>query len=147
MKNDDFMKKLFTIVLPIALQQFMLSLVSASDSLMLGKLSQSALSAVSLASQISFVENLFLATMTIGLSTLAAQYWGKKDMVSVECIFAYVMKITVGISMIFFLLSLCVPELLMKIFTMDLELIESGAIYLRTVSPAYLLSGISQIYL
>lgn len=55
----------------------MLALVSASDALMLGMISQNALSAVSLASQITFVENLFLAAMTIGLSMLAAQYWAK----------------------------------------------------------------------
>ena len=77
-QSDDFTKKLLTLVLPIAFQQFMLALVSASDALMLGVLSQDFLSAVSLASQITFVENLFLATMTIGLSMFAAQYWGKK---------------------------------------------------------------------
>lgn len=81
MKNKDssnFIKKLMTLVFPIVFQQFMLALVSASDALMLGALSQDSLSAVSLASQITFVENLFLAAMTIGLSMLAAQYWGKK---------------------------------------------------------------------
>ena len=57
----------------------MLALVSASDALMLGMLTQDALSAVSLAGQITFVENLFFAAMAIGLSMLAAQYWGKGD--------------------------------------------------------------------
>ena len=55
----------------------MLALVSASDALMLGMLTQDSLSAVSLASQVTFVENLFLMAMTIGLSMFAAQYWGK----------------------------------------------------------------------
>ena len=80
----------------------MLALVSASDALMLGMLSQDELSAVSLAGQITFVENLFLAAMTIGLSMLASQYWGKKDLVSVEKIFGYIMKVTAGISFLFF---------------------------------------------
>ena len=77
-RSNDFAGKLLTLVLPIAFQQFMLALVSASDALMLGMLSQDALSAVSLASQVTFVENLFFAAMTIGLSMFAAQYWGKK---------------------------------------------------------------------
>lgn len=76
-KKNDFIKKLMTLVFPIAFQQFMLALVSASDALMLGELTQDALSAVSLASQIAFVQNLFLAAMTIGLSMFAAQYWEK----------------------------------------------------------------------
>lgn len=125
----------------------MLALVSASDALMLGMLSQDELSAVSLAGQITFVENLFLAAMTIGLSMLASQYWGKKDLVSVEKIFGYIMKVTAGISFLFFAVSLAMPDILMRIFTNEESLISGGAIYLRTVSLSYFLTGISQIYL
>ncbi|MDD3279793.1 MAG: MATE family efflux transporter [Lachnospiraceae bacterium] len=142
-----FQKKLLTLVLPIAFQQFMLALVSASDALMLGALSQDALSAVSLASQITFVQNLFLAAMTIGLSALAAQFWGKGDTAAVERIFAYVLRITVMVSLLFSIATLCFPEYLMHIFTSDPYLVEQGAVYLRSVSLSYLLTGISQIYL
>lgn len=150
MENKDssnFIKKLMTLVFPIAFQQFMLALVSASDALMLGALSQDSLSAVSLASQITFVENLFLAAMTIGLSMIAAQYWGKKDKAAVERILAYVMKITAMIAFVFFVAALCFPKSLMYIFTKEQTLINSGAVYLRTVSPSFLLTGISQVYL
>lgn len=150
MKNkqtDDFIKKLLTLVFPIAFQQFMLALVSASDALMLGVLSQDSLSAVSLASQVTFVENLFFAAMTIGLSMFAAQYWGKKDKAAVERIFAYVMKITAAVSFVFFLACLCIPNALMHIFTNEQPLIDGGAKYLRTVSLSFFLTGVSQIYL
>lgn len=146
-QQNDFTKKLMTLVLPIALQQFMLAFVSASDAFMLGVLSQDSLSAVSLAGQVTFVQNLFLATMTIGLSMFAAQYVGKNDIGAVERIFAYVMKITVVVSLIFTIVSSCFPEFLMGIFTSESVLIEKGAIYLRVVSVSYLLTGISQIYL
>ena len=150
MKNkttNDFVKKLLTLVMPIAFQQFMLALVSASDAIMLGVLTQDALSAVSLAGQITFVENLFLAAMTIGLSMLAAQYWGKKDKAAVERIFAYVMKITTAIAGVFFVAALCFPAGLMRIFTDEQPLIDGGVVYLRTVSLSFLLTGVSQIYL
>lgn len=146
-KNHDFTKKLLTLVFPIAFQQFMLALVSASDALMLGMLTQDSLSAVSLASQVTFVENLFLMAMTIGLSMFAAQYWGKGDKEAVERIFAYVMKVTAAVSFLFFLAGMCVPRSLMRIFTNELPLIEGGRVYLRTVSLAFLLTGISQVYL
>ena len=146
-KSSNFAKKLLTLVFPIAFQQFMLALVSASDALMLGILSQDSLSAVSLASQITFVENLFLAAMTIGLSMLAAQYWGKKDKAAVERIFAYVMKITAIIAFVFFISALCCPKGLMRIFTKEQPLIDGGAVYLKTVSLSFLLTGISQVYL
>ena len=145
--SSDFAKKLLTLVMPIAFQQFMLALVSASDALMLGMLTQDALSAVSLASQITFVENLFFAAMTIGLSMFAAQYWGKQDRISVEKIFAYVMKTTAVVSFVFFLAGLCFPNALMRIFTNEQPLIDGGAIYLRTVSLSFFLTGVSQVYL
>ena len=44
--NDIFRKKLVRLVLPIAFQQFMLAIVSASDALMLGKVEQESLAAV-----------------------------------------------------------------------------------------------------
>ena len=47
--NDIFRRKLVRLVLPIAFQQFMLAIVSASDALMLGKVEQESLAAVSLA--------------------------------------------------------------------------------------------------
>lgn len=73
MDKREFRKKLLSLVLPITFQQFMLAVVSASDALMVGAIGQDLLSAVSLASQITFVYNLFLAAMTIGTSMFAAQ--------------------------------------------------------------------------
>ena len=108
-RNAAFYKKLFSLVLPIAFQQFMLAAVSASDALMLGFVNQDSLSAVSLAGQITFVFNLFMGGLTMGTSILAAQYYGKGDMISIEKIFAYVIKVSFLISAIFFLATLFIP--------------------------------------
>ncbi len=145
--NAVFYQKLSSLVLPIAFQQFMLAAVSASDALMLGLVNQTSLSAVSLASQITFVFNLFMGGLTMGTSILAAQYYGKGDKVSIEKIFAYVTKVSFLISAVFFSASLCAPESLMRIFTADQQLISGGIVYLRIVAASYLFTGISQIYL
>jgi len=108
--EKEFYGKLLMLVMPIAFQQFMLALVSASDARLLGRLTQSALSAVSLAGQIAFVQNLFLAAMTIGLTMFAAQYWGKGDVQAVESFFAYVLKISVAVSVVFSVAAVCIPE-------------------------------------
>lgn len=50
--NKDLSEKLVKLVVPIAIQQFMLALVSATDAMMLGFVDQASLSAVSLAGQI-----------------------------------------------------------------------------------------------
>lgn len=146
-KNNEFYKKLFALVLPITVQNLMTALVSASDALMLGFLNQSALSAVSLATQVQFVLNLFYAALTIGTTVLAAQYWGKGDAESVEKVLAVVLKVSCLISFVFFLGAVLIPGLLMRIFTNDAELIMLGIPYLRVVSLSYLFTGVSQIYL
>lgn len=144
---SDFNRKLVTLILPITFQQFMLAFVSASDALMLGIVSQNSLSSVSLAGQITFVENLFLSAISTGLSIFAAQYWGKNDRKSVEFIFAYVLKITSLVAFFFFLTSFLAPDKLMYIFTKEKELIDGGAIYLKYVSLSFFLVGISQTYI
>lgn len=146
-KDSVFYRKLFSLVLPIAFQQFMLAAVSASDALMLGFVNQDSLSSVSLAGQITFVFNLFMGGLTMGTSILAAQYYGKGDMISIEKIFAYVIKVSFLISATFFLAALFIPKTLMCIFTNEPQLIASGIVYLRVVSLSYLFTGISQIYL
>lgn len=149
MRENDrhFYKNLFILVLPIAFQNLMSALVSASDAMMLGMVNQDSLSAVSLAAQVQFVLSLFWAALTIGTTILAAQYWGKDDRLAVEKILSMVLKDSFAISFLFFAAAAFCPHLLMRIFTNDAVLIKLGAVYLRIVSWSYLLAGVSQIYL
>ena len=82
--KDEFYQKLKLLVLPIAIQNFMLALVSATDAIMLGWIDQTSLSAVSLAGQVQFVLSLFISGIAAGAGIMAAQYWGKRDAASIE---------------------------------------------------------------
>ena len=147
MDRREFRRKLTSLILPITFQQFMLAVVSASDALMVGVIGQDLLSAVSLASQITFVYNLFLMAMTIGTSMFAAQYWGKGDKDAVERILGIVLRSSMSVSFVFFSAATFLPGLLMRIFTTDPQLIHYGVQYLQIVGVTYLLCGISQVYL
>ena len=65
-RKRSLRKEIVRLALPIALQQFMTALVGACDAIMLGKLSQDAMSAVSLATQVTFVFNLFMFAFMAG---------------------------------------------------------------------------------
>lgn len=142
-----FNKKLLTLVLPIAFQQLVLALVSTSDALMLGFLNQESLSAVSLAGQVQFVYSLFLGGISTGLNIFTAQYWGIKDIKSIEKIMGIALKTSIIVSMVFFISTTFFPRLLMRIFTSDSTLISMGVEYLQVVGISYVLLAISQIYL
>ncbi len=147
MERDNFRHKLLKLVIPITLQQLMMALVSVSDAVMLGFLSQDDLSASSLAGQVQFVFSLFLFAITAGVSIFAAQYWGINDRDSVEKVLGIGLKLSVLISLPFTLGALICPHLMMRAFASDPVLIEGGAEYLRWVALSYLMLGISQVYL
>jgi len=147
MDNRLFWKKLTPLVFPIAFQQLMSALVSTSDTLMMGMIDQSSLSAVSLATQITFVVSLFTFGLTGAGSLLAAQYWGKGSKPEVEQVFAVMLRPMALVGAAFTMASLLVPQLLMRIFTPDPELIRLGSGYLRAVALSYFLMCVNQSYL
>lgn len=146
-KDNELAQQMLHLVVPIAIQQFMLALVSATDALMLGFVDQTSLSAVSLAGQVQFVLNLFVAGIAAGCGIMIAQYWGKRDTASIEKVMPVALYTTLLSGGIFTVLALMIPGGLMHIFTNDPLLISNGASYLRAVALSYVFCGISQIYL
>ena len=145
--DQVFNRKLLRLAFPITLQNLMLALVAAADAIMLGRVSQNAMAAVSLATQIQFVQNMLLGAIVSGVGILGAQYWGKRDSGKMGEIFSLSIHEAVLVSAAFFLGCRFIPEKLMLLFAHDPELVEIGAEYLRVASWSYLLTGISQCYL
>lgn len=139
-------KLLVSLVTPIAFQYLMSSAVSAADAVMLGFLDQNSLSASSLATQAAFVYSLFYGAFISGTTVMASQYYGKKDMKSVEQILAIAMRYALLVGLLFTCATLFIPDAIMRIFTSDQVLIDAGAVYLRTVSLSFVLTGFSQVY-
>ena len=145
--NRVFYNRLIQLALPIALQSLMLAAVAAGDALMLGRIAQEEMTAVSLASQIQFVQNMFLAAVTGAGAILGAQYWGKNDSETMRDLFNLILRFSGVISILFFAACELFPGALMHIFTHDEPLIEIGSAYLRIAGFSYLITGISQCYL
>lgn len=142
-----FISKLLHITLPMAFQNLMLASVAAADAIMLGFLNQNSMSSVSLATQIQFIQNMIVFAIVSVESILGAQYWGKKDTVSVSKIFAISLKLSITTSFFFFIGCIFFPRQLMLIFTNEESLILLGMDYLKIAGWSYLLTGISQCYL
>lgn len=142
-----FNRKLWSLMFPSTMQNLMLALVAAADAVMLGRLNQNSMAAVSLATQIQFIQNMLLWTVASGVSILGAQYWGKGDLCVMEKIFASSIRKSVVVSVVFFVGCFWYPHLLMKLFASDPVLIDIGAEYLRAASWSYLIAGTSQCYL
>lgn len=149
MKTDNkaFYHKLKNLALPIAFQSLMLAAVAACDALMLGRVAQNEMAAVSLATQIQFVQNMFLMAVTGAGSILGAQYFGKGDRDTVRRLFNMMLRWCGVVSLIFFSACELCPQALMHLFSHDEPIIRIGSDYLRIAGWSYLITGISQCYL
>ncbi len=143
----NFYKKQFWLVLPMALQNLINVGVQAADVAMLGKIGEIAISSASLAGQVYFVMTLFFFGLTSGASVLAAQYWGKNDISTIEKIMGLTLRLGIIISIVFTAASIIFPEQIMHIFSNEEDVIINGAKYLRITAIAFIPSAITMLYL
>lgn len=145
--QKQFYRQIGTLVVPIVIQNLLSAAVNSADVVMLNYVGQSAISAVSLAAQYAQILFMFFYGLGTGASILCAQYFGKGEWEPIRAVEGIAMRISLTASILFAGAAVTIPELMMKLFTEDVELIELGAEYLRIVSIAYLCWGIIEVYL
>lgn len=147
MDRKSFIRMALYLAVPIMIQNLMATLVNTADTIMLGYVSQSAMSAASLANQFFFLMECLFFGMNTGTSVLCAQYWGKGDKKTIERVMGLGIRFTLIISVIFFMIGFFAPGFVMKCFAKDPQIIESGINYLRVMSVGFLFMSVSNIYL
>ena len=105
LNKKDFLKYASKLAFPIMIQNLIGTLVNIADTVMLGYVSQTAMSASSLANQYTFILFCLYYGMATGTSVLCAQYWGKGDKKTVEKILGLAERISLISSLIFFIIS------------------------------------------
>lgn len=145
--GDPFYRHLFRLTLPVVVQNLLSAAVNSADVVMLNYVSQSAISAVSLASQYASILFMVYYGLGTGATMLCAQYFGKGNMRAIQVVEGIAMRFSLGMSVAFSALTLFVPGQLMRIFTNDPELIALGSEYLRVMSVTYLCWGVIEVYL
>lgn len=145
--RDNVMKYIGRMTPPIAMQCLLAAVVSATDAVMLGLLSQQALTAVTLASQLMQIFSFLIMALSVGTTALSAQYWGKKDSDAVGRVLHIALQVSIAAGTVFMLACLIFPKGIMIFYTSDAVMLEMGTEYLRYVSFTYFFMGFSQIYL
>lgn len=146
-EKKHFYSMVATLVLPMALQNLVNVGVSSADVIMLGKVSETALSASSLAGQVYFIMTLVFFGLTSGAAVLTAQYWGKKDTRSIEKVLGFSIRIAVCVAVGFMIIVQTFPYQIMHIFTNEQDVIEAGVSYLRITAFTYIFAAITMVYL
>lgn len=145
--DPGFHSQMYKLLIPLVIQNLLNAAVSSSDVVMLNYVSQSSISAVSLAANYAQVLGSVFYGLGTGATLLCAQYYGKKDFRAIQAVQGIALRFSMAISAVFALAAFTVPQVLMRLFTNDAELISIGAGYLRIMGITYLCWGIIEVYM
>lgn len=143
LKDAKFYKRVAATAFPIALQGFITTGVNMMDSIMIGAVGETQLSAVSLANQFIMIFHIFCMGIGMGASVLVARYYGMKDQNALKKSVVIMVRLCIGIALLFCLATVMFPEQIMRIYTTENEIITNGAQYLRYSVVTYFLLGLS----
>lgn len=142
-KDKSFYKLVFTMAIPVVLQNMITIGLNIIDTMMLGNFGEIQIAGSSLANEIINIFHILCMGMGGGAAVLTGMYWGRKDLVSLRKAITIMLRLCLGIAAVFTLATIFIPRQLMEFYTGDAATIEKGMIYLRYAIPTYLLMGIS----
>ena len=143
MKDKELYKNILKISIPIAMQSLINVGVSMTDTMMLGKFGEITLSSAALANQFCFMFLIINFGLGGGIGVLSGQFWGNKDIISINKVLSLLIKLSFSFGVLFLLLGQVFPYKIMSIYTNETEVINQGAQYLKIVSLSFILQGIS----
>ena len=106
--DKRFYKKLVKIALPIAMQSVITTGVNLVDTIMLGTLGETALSASSLATQFITLFTFLCMGISMGASVLTSRYWGAQNKDSLRKTITVALRFTVVLALVFTAVNICV---------------------------------------
>mgnify|MGYP005761301353 CR=1 FL=1 len=93
-EKREFYRELFSLAVPVGLQNLLVALIGASDALMLGRLNQDAVAAVSLANQIAFIMNLFTGSLVAAGGTLMRIYTPDEGLIQIGASYLRIVSVS-----------------------------------------------------
>lgn len=143
--DRDFLRELFSIALPLAMQSVITMVVNMIDSIMIGSLGDIALSSVTISGQFPWL----CMTASMGISNagliIASQAWGNNRPDKVKSMIAFCLRCSIVVGIVAFLLSYTFPGQIISIYSNDPGIIAAGTVYLKIMSTACLLQSVSLV--
>lgn len=141
----SFYKKLVTIAFPVAMQSVIMVGVNLIDTIMLGKLGETALSASSLANQFIVLFIFMCMGISMGSSVLTGRFWGARDMVSLKKVVTIAYRVGLGLALFFTIVNFAFAEQIMSLYSDEAPVVEAGTIYLRWSTATFLLMAMNTV--
>ncbi len=150
-EDRKFYLRVLALALPIALQSLITIGVNMLDTIMVGRLSEEALSAASLANQFITIYHIFCMGLGMGASVLVSRYWGMREdepqkaaeaLKKTVCI---MVRLTLGLALLFAVVTAVMPAAVMGMYTPEESIISLGVIYFKYSIATYFFLGLSLV--
>ena len=142
---SNFMKSLCKIAVPVTLQSMLQASFSIVDQIMIGQLGETNISAVGLESNFSLIFSVVIGAVGAVAGILIAQFMGAEDKKEAWCSFDVSLICGIMISALFLLAAGAFPLQILGLYTEDMNIINTGAVYFRIVAFSYIPMAVSNI--
>jgi len=144
--EKQFLKKVLAFSIPVGLQNMSSAILGIIDVSVISGMGETAVAAVSLANQLFYIVSLIAFGITSGASVYLARSYGQKNSASMRQTFSLMLFFTVMVNVIIMALCMLMPDMAMRCFTDDNEVIKSGIVYLLIISPMFVIYSCSSSY-
>ena len=112
-KDKSFYKKVALVAIPIALQGLITTGVNMMDTVMVGAVGETELSAVSLANQFITIFHIFCMGIGMGASVLVSRYYGMGDNSSLKKTVTIMLRLVLTMALLFCIATTLLPRYIM----------------------------------
>lgn len=144
-KNKTFWKSALTLAVPVALQNMLTSSFTLADTLLVSRLGDIALSSVGMVGQWGWLMNMVIFGFCSGTTVFVSQFWGANDKKRIHSTLGTALVSVLVVSGIFTVISLAIPQYVLRMFNSDPEIIAEGSKYLSVVAYSYFAVAITNI--
>lgn len=143
----DFTRETLNVAIPIVVQTLFMALLHIIDNVMIGRLGEIELAAVTQANRVTFLYELILFGLSSGTAAFVAQYWGKRDLAGIHSVMGIALSLSIVASLCFLLPCTLIPNTLMRLLLDDETAIAAAVEYLPVISIGYVLMALSQCFI
>ena len=140
-RDKKFYKTLVAFALPIALQQLITVGVNMADNIMLGQLGEAPMSGATLANNFITIFQIMCMGLGMGASVLVSRFFGMKDQLSMKKSVVIMFRLLFIVATAFSVATALFPAQIMRMFTVEEDVIRQGTGYLLISIPCYYLNG------
>lgn len=141
----SFYRRLVAIAVPMILQSLITTGVNLADNIMLGQLTETALSAATQANQFIGLFTFAIMGISMGSSVLTSRYWGAKDTDSLKKVITIALRFGLLLGLFFTILDVLFARQIMSLYFQPQETaeIENGIVYLHWSAVCFVLMSVS----